>query len=634
MDRTMVALVFLVLAGSAGQEAAAQTLTASLAPSRTSCVAPCFVRFDATGTAAPTLTSIPFHEINYRWDFGDPNSGNWSTGAAAQGSSKWPRNRDYGPLAGHVFDPDRWADTYDQNATCTGAGTVAKKYVVTLLARYSNVASDSKTTTVCVAKPDSAWDASHTVCLFPSGGSAGTGCPVGVAPKAAAADACTTISSSIGAGTRVLLQAGSTFTCSGGITISAAGPGLLGSYGAGADPVVNMAGIATSSADWRIEHLDLRGPGNYNGVAISPGHILVYQISAQGFSNDVFSTDRPVGNEDLANSALVESTFPNCLFQNSGHACVNFIGGGKRLSLLGNHFVDASSAGHLTRVFQPTQFLYAHNEAGPTVNNVYTLLLLNCNDNESADQMIVLDNHFVLGTNNDGISGFSGGSGGVPEAVGFSNVLIESNFFDEQSGNHAAIREGCGNQVTVRNNLVRFPASWGKFWQIDSADQGSDTCQQSNVYGYNNSMYSPSGFLSAPGDWPIIAINGGSWSKVQLQNNLWWSDGQFGGGFVSCGGIASCTTSKNLSRSDGSLSSNPYPVASPSIPDDFKLKSNATAIDQAVTMPSLFLDFFRNLRAGAMDIGAAQYGAQADAAGTSSPPPPASPPPPPVLIGN
>src|SRR5262249_13184912 len=154
-----------------------------------------------------------------------------------------------------------------------------------------------------------------------------------------------------------------------------------------------------------------------------------------------------------------------------------------------------------------TQFLFAHNELGPTVTaSVYTLLLLNCDNNESAGQTLVSDNHFVLATVNDGISGFSGGSGGVPESVGFSDVLIESNFFDARSGDHTDIRQGCGNQMTVRNNLVRFPANWGKFWELVAPDHGSDTCAQSNVYGYNNSVYSPSGFLSAPGDWPVISI--------------------------------------------------------------------------------------------------------------------------------
>src|SRR3990167_3746494 len=44
-------------------------ITASINASRTTCVAPCAVFFDATDTIAVT-TSRPFHELDYTWDFG------------------------------------------------------------------------------------------------------------------------------------------------------------------------------------------------------------------------------------------------------------------------------------------------------------------------------------------------------------------------------------------------------------------------------------------------------------------------------------------------------------------------------------------------------------------------------------
>jgi len=67
-----------------------------LVPSRTSGVAPLFVHFDATSTSSAS-TARPFHDLLYRWSFGDPNAGTWST----TGRSK---NTATGGVAGHVFE--------------------------------------------------------------------------------------------------------------------------------------------------------------------------------------------------------------------------------------------------------------------------------------------------------------------------------------------------------------------------------------------------------------------------------------------------------------------------------------------------------------------------------------------------
>src|SRR3990172_2937982 len=72
------------------------SITPSLESARTSGVAPLAVFFDATGTTA-TGTNHPFHELEYRWDFGDLASGNWRT-------TGLPKNKAMGPVAAHVFE--------------------------------------------------------------------------------------------------------------------------------------------------------------------------------------------------------------------------------------------------------------------------------------------------------------------------------------------------------------------------------------------------------------------------------------------------------------------------------------------------------------------------------------------------
>src|SRR5262249_4414632 len=151
----------LVLLSSPG--IARSQVSISLTPSRTTCAAPCFVRFDATGTTA-TTTAKPFHDLNYMWDFGDPDSGSWTAGAASSSSTPWPRNREYGALAGHVFDPDRDYGSgpagYNQNSTCSASGSSARAYTVTLTVSATTGPSATATKTICVQSPDQAWGAS------------------------------------------------------------------------------------------------------------------------------------------------------------------------------------------------------------------------------------------------------------------------------------------------------------------------------------------------------------------------------------------------------------------------------------------------------------------------------------------
>ncbi len=66
-----------------------------LQPSRTSCVAPCGVYFDASNTTASS-TVLPFQELNYQWDFGDPT-------ASFRTKPNVNANRAAGGVTGHVF---------------------------------------------------------------------------------------------------------------------------------------------------------------------------------------------------------------------------------------------------------------------------------------------------------------------------------------------------------------------------------------------------------------------------------------------------------------------------------------------------------------------------------------------------
>src|SRR5688572_23082825 len=96
--------------GSESPPNPAGQIAPSLVPSRASGVAPLYVFFDATATTA-AATSRPFHELEYRWEFGDAASGSW---ASTPGMPNLSRNAATGPVAAHVFETP---GTYTVNLT-------------------------------------------------------------------------------------------------------------------------------------------------------------------------------------------------------------------------------------------------------------------------------------------------------------------------------------------------------------------------------------------------------------------------------------------------------------------------------------------------------------------------------------
>ncbi|MBK8475781.1 MAG: PKD domain-containing protein [Opitutaceae bacterium] len=186
-------------------------ISLALVAHRTAGVAPLSVFFDATSTTA-TATARPFHDLEYRWDFGDPLSGPWTEGVNAATSSK---NRATGAVTAHVFERP---GTYTVRLTATDGTHTA-----------------TRTIDVLVHDPDSTF-ASTTTCV--SAGTDFSGAPVG-ATLVTATKFDAAVSSALAAGARrILFKRGDTFTFSTTNFINASGEVLIGAFGAGARPVL------------------------------------------------------------------------------------------------------------------------------------------------------------------------------------------------------------------------------------------------------------------------------------------------------------------------------------------------------------------------------------------------------------
>src|SRR3990170_7114440 len=174
----------------------------SLVPARTSGVAPLAVFFDASGTTDPSVTSRPFHDLEYTWSFGDPSSGTWASGAQPGVSSK---NSATGPVAAHVFETP---------------GT----YTVSLTAfDGTNTATTNKTITV--QNPDTVFAGTNTVCVgataLPTAGV--NGCPAG-AIATSTNNFTAAINTYQATNKRILFQRGDTFIASATAPITKIGP--------------------------------------------------------------------------------------------------------------------------------------------------------------------------------------------------------------------------------------------------------------------------------------------------------------------------------------------------------------------------------------------------------------------------
>ena len=191
--------------------------------SRTSGVAPLAVFFDATGSSGGAGERA-FHELDYRWDFGDETSGawrRWDGGGWVSGDR--PKNEASGPLASHVFER---------------AGT----YTVTLQVMAPDGAVSQRAVQITVSDPAVVYGGEKTVCVSTTGDYGG--CPSG-ARRVRTSD----FDQARGyaqPGTRVLLRRGERWTLGRTATLSGAGPVTLSAYGTGERPrIVTTAAVAT-----------------------------------------------------------------------------------------------------------------------------------------------------------------------------------------------------------------------------------------------------------------------------------------------------------------------------------------------------------------------------------------------------
>ena len=488
--------------------------TVSLVPTRTSGVAPLAVTFDATGTTSLS-TSRPFHELHYRWDYGDPGSGVWST-------SRKSKNQDTGAIGGHVFE-------------------TPGNYTVTLTVTDGTGATSQQTVAITVEDPDVVFSGDNTICFSTDGDF--TGAPAGA--QQITTTSWTTIANALGTGKRVLLKGGQTWIFDGVRRIlTFPGPGILGAFGAGPKPVIAFDSPGTDRIFWmgsgstpdqfgdfRFMDLEIQGRGQSWGFLHAEGschNVTVLRVDmhqggvflnlAPSILSYYNNNDRP-GHTMWSGIAIAETRYNEVVGDgtefNARH--IAYVGAVRSL-FMGNVWNDSERGEHVLRVPFAQRFLIAHNELTNTRARKHLIKLHGGGLSDYAGQPVppgenqtkfvtIADNYF---TSDLGDWLISVGPQNDTSAEVTRDIIIERNEVvfgaDSDIAFHVAASE-----TTVRNNVVIVPNTSGT--AITVTRRGIEPPPADN-FAYNNSA-----FHSGSGSLVLVSVAANA-TNTTVRNNL------------------------------------------------------------------------------------------------------------------
>ncbi|HTF91352.1 MAG TPA: PKD domain-containing protein [Planctomycetota bacterium] len=429
---------------------------------RTSGVAPLLVVFDAVNTASPSWSSGvvqpangDFAPFQYSWDFGDVAAGTWSVGALS-------RNKDTGYVAAHVFEqPGAYHVTlrvttpagvnmlYAQDVT-VAAFTGTTYYVSSSTGNNSNPGTN-------MASPLATFDA-------------------GIAKN--------------GTNVRILFKRGDTFTTAGARMVTNPGPGIVGAYGTGADPKIQISSgvgggaVIVRANDWRISDLDFIGTLVTNSSAVSIGaynvpkiqDFLALRVDATNFDAGI-EWNEPPNSESHETAGIVDCHLHD-LEQYGLYV------GALRLVVLGNR-IENITVEHVLRVWHARKSVIAHNYLATPGPSKHAIKLHNA---MGSGAPAVKDGEYIQIADNEirGISQWSVAIGPQHAAVDerVRNVVFERN----RSYNAGVDLMIWARNVTVRNNIFDGSTTQAYPTAVWVGRRGIEPASD-NVKVYNNTVY-------------------------------------------------------------------------------------------------------------------------------------------------
>ncbi|CAB4145059.1 PKD/Chitinase domain containing protein [uncultured Caudovirales phage] len=548
----------------------------SMTANRVTGVSPLGVVFDATATTAST-TSNPFHDIEYRWNFGDTNAGTYTVGAPGQTN----KNIATGAVAGHVFE------------ITEGSGT--QTFTVTLTA-YDGTNTVTQTKTITVTDPASVYSGTATVCLANSTPTAGVGsCPAGAATPAGASVFDTAMANCT-ANKRCLFKKGDTWTMATAYLPLTAANVSIGAYGTGSKPLITASSgvggvftISDGADNMRIADIEVTGvvtPGALNNAILVVGYpvsnllVLRTTFHNSGGGLVIVSGARLVG-VVIADSAWYDF-----------YSSIGYFGETYTAAIIGNTIgpiPESGNAEHGVRIQNGRTIAVANNTFEPANTAAGKQQLTVRSRDHSVGQAYdpytdtryihVSDNKFNAG----GQAKVQFAPASYTQCDWGRDVVFERNW--TTYSNYASTSVGLSVEweyVTIRNNIWDSSASLNTLSSPTSISivngQGvgtyctatvapSDVIDNripapSNIWIYNNTFYSSVAPPSHDRDYFAISVNNGDPSttrpvaNVTIKNNLVYVPGYdyrtFFAYVIGASTIASTTLSNNSTGSNTS----------------------------------------------------------------------------------
>lgn len=633
--KTTTAASHVVGASSSGN------IVLSVVPSRTSGVAPLSVFFTTVGTTDSGVTTRPFHDLEYRWNFGDATTGNWAYGTNVGGS----KNQAIGANASHVFET---------------AGT----YTVSMAAIDGTGASANTTFTITVSDPETVF-ASDTLCV--SATTDFTGCPssnhLTVATSTAFESA---INSNVATYKRILFHRGHSFSTTNQANILVDGPGIIGAFGTGALPVINKIDSnanyndiinfgSTATAvigDWRVMDLEINGGGirNTNHIVHAAGSggqthdILFFRNNIHDVHNGIVFDFNAILNHSLqlwSNIAIVDNIITVAPGMADGWRI--YIAA-ENLAIIGNELGSPSRIGtvggsHVIRTPYIGKGVIANNSlyAGPSQLAIKMHAPTWCDVRSPVGSCYTPDHCGTICADIATTYGYATGNDTAPIDVfaatsGYTeNVVVSDNVFNSSAGTAYLVTTGPQNATldervrdvilernkfnlsgtattqtaivvysqenTIRNNICDLTSTGSGRFCVKIETYGYEP-PPSEIRLYNNSIYTGS---AAANQLTAISLETNDISNVSVVNNLVYSANSTTTNIVSAAACPACYTASNNSTVAQAKTTYPFVTNPPVNYVDFTPTGYPVGAGTAVPVWS---DFFRTLRTGTYDLGA------------------------------
>ncbi len=612
--------IFIFLGG--GVSATEQMTTAS----RTSCVAPCAVFFDAVDTTTIQVWTSgvvqpgdgDFASFFYQWDFGDPNSGNWKYGRQNSDGSYPSKNKATGYVAGHVYE-------------------MPGDYTIKLNVTDTNGVVHEYTQNITVSD----FDLDNTYCFSTIGDF--SECPSGTPEQNKInTSSFSTITSYVATGRRLLLRRGDSWIVDRQFTTLVNGPVMIGEFGSGDKPQLTASVgwgdsmLRITKNDWRFVNLKLvhnwdRVQNSANAIIQTQGslHTLISGVDATRWGATAYglsAADYTFLYESSATDGVLTGVYSEWT---------------KHIAILGSYIHDTTGNGgnlpgsHNMYTISNFKGVFSHNLLENPGNFRVSLRVSGTTTTGDtylfgSDYVVISDNNLNIGPT--GMMGFDISPNADTDQE-IHHILIERNRVYGFGGSHAIHIGGPKtSHIAVFNNIIDSSRIWINkdtplpgdgpkdikiFNNLFSSELSYPlidfTDQFNNVEIRNNIFHSTQ---SAPieGWWArgIKFPTSADVNRSVLSNNLYyhtifspgWNRTIKIGNDADIGYTLDKFKSAYPNQEIGSMEDDPKFIS----PSDFHLESTSSAINNGTQIAGLFEDFDGNLRTDGMpDIGAYEY---------------------------